>query len=56
MSISCFARAAAVGTTVRVFGDGQPFTRVRYAWADAPVVNLFDDVPLPVSSFEISVR
>lgn len=54
---SCrFASAVADGATVRVADDGQPATRVRYAWADAPVVNLFDGANLPVSSFEIPIR
>ncbi|RST30214.1 9-O-acetylesterase [Sphingomonas ginkgonis] len=54
---SCrFAAARVEGATVRVLGDGQPATRVRFAWADAPVVNLHDDSTLPVSSFELPVR
>lgn len=54
---SCrFASAVARGATVEVADDGKPSTRVRYAWADAPVVNLFDDANLPVSSFEIPIR
>lgn len=54
---SCrFASATAKGATVEIVGDGQPATRVRYAWADTPVVNLFDAANLPVSSFEIPIR
>ncbi|QNM81864.1 9-O-acetylesterase [Sphingomonas sabuli] len=54
---SCrYARATIEGSAVRVTGDGRPVTRVRFGWADAPIVNLFDDVPLPVSSFELPVR
>ena len=54
---SCrFASAIARGATVEIADDGQPATRVRYAWADTPVVNLFDAANLPVSSFEIPIR
>lgn len=54
---SCrFASAIAKGATVEIADDGQPATRVRYAWADTPVVNLFDGANLPVSSFEIPIR
>ena len=54
---SCrFASAIAKGAAVEIADDGQPATRVRYAWADAPVVNLFDGANLPVSSFEIPIR
>ncbi|UZK70263.1 sialate O-acetylesterase [Sphingomonas sp. S1-29] len=53
---SCrFAEARAQGSTVRLKGDGQPVDRVRYAWADAPVVNLFDEAPLPAVPFELPV-
>lgn len=53
---SCrFARATINGTSVQLAGDGRPLTRVRYAWADAPVVNLYDESGLPVSSFELPV-
>jgi sialate O-acetylesterase len=50
-----FAAAVASGDTVVLAGDGKPVTRVRYAWADAPAVNLFDQAGLPVSPFEIAV-
>ncbi|APZ98911.1 hypothetical protein BWQ93_10695 [Sphingopyxis sp. QXT-31] len=54
---SCrFASALAKGATVEIADDGQPATRVRYAWADSPVVNLFDGANLPVTSFEIPIR
>lgn len=32
--------------------DGQPAERVRYAWADSPIVTLFDGSGLPVGPFE----
>jgi hypothetical protein len=44
------------GDALVIAGDGQPATRVRYAWADAPVVNLFDARPLPVPGFELADR
>ena len=31
-------------------------TRVRYGWADHPVVNLFDGAGLPAGPFEISIH
>lgn len=42
-------------TRVVLAGDGRPATRVRYAWADSPVVNLYDEAPLPVGSFELPI-
>lgn len=53
---SCrFAAAEASGTDMVIPGDGQPVTRVRYAWADAPATNLWDAARLPVGTFEIAV-
>jgi len=53
---SCrYAEAVADGATVRLADDGRPATRVRYAWADAPVVNLYDDAPLPAGPFEVPI-
>jgi sialate O-acetylesterase len=54
---SCrFADAVAAGSAMRIAGDGRPATRVRYAWADSPVTNLYDEVPLPVGPFEVPIR
>src|SRR3546814_14795801 len=40
---SCrWALATLSGDTMRITTDGKPATRVRHAWADAPVVNLHD--------------
>jgi len=50
-----YAEGQADGGTVRLTGDGKVVTRVRYAWADFPVVNLFDEAQLPVSTFEVPV-
>ena len=35
--------------------DGRPATRVRYAWADSPVVNSYDARPMPIPGFEIAI-
>ncbi len=51
---SCrFAVATASGSTVRLALDGKPVTRIRYGWADSPVVNLYDERPLPPGPFEM---
>lgn len=50
---SCrYSSGTVVGTQVTLPGDGQPVTRVRYAWSDAPAINLVDDAGLPVGPFE----
>jgi len=36
--------------------DGLAPTRVRYAWADAPVVNLVDGEGMPVPGFELAIQ
>ncbi|WP_267381945.1 MULTISPECIES: sialate O-acetylesterase [unclassified Sphingomonas] len=54
---SCrYAAGHAAGDAMTLAGDGRPTTRVRYAWADTPVVNLVDDAELPAGPFEIMVR
>lgn len=51
---SCrYAAARAEGNKVILADDGRPTTRVRYAWADSPTVNLFDEAPLPAGPFEV---
>ena len=50
-----YAPGKVAGSEVTLPGDGQPVTRVRYAWADAPATNLADDAPLPVGTFEVPV-
>lgn len=51
---SCrYADGVAQGDRVTLAADGKPVVRVRYAWADSPVVNLADDAQLPVGPFEI---
>jgi sialate O-acetylesterase len=53
---SCrYVLGAAEGNAVRIPDDGRPATRVRYGWADSPVTNLYDEVPLPVGPFEVPI-
>jgi sialate O-acetylesterase len=44
------------GSTLVIAGDGQPATRVRYAWGDYPIVNLYGPERLPVPPFELPIR
>lgn len=54
---SCrYADAVVEGMTLRIADDGRPATRVRHGWADAPVTNLYDEVPLPVGPFELPIE
>jgi sialate O-acetylesterase len=54
---SCrFADARVNGDTVEIANDGRPVTRVRYAWADYPIVNLYDQDLLPAPVFELPVQ
>ena len=54
---SCrYADARVSGSNVLIAGDGEPVSRVRYAWADYPVVNLYDMELLPAPVFEIPVQ
>lgn len=54
---SCrFVDARVNGATVTLNSNDQPATRVRYAWSDYPIVNLYDVDMLPVPVFEIPVQ
>jgi sialate O-acetylesterase len=54
---SCrYADARVQGSKVTIAADAQPVTRVRYAWADYPVVNVYDGDMLPVPVFELPVH
>jgi len=54
---SCrFATATTSGNQVRIAADGQPTTRVRYAWGEFPVVNLYDEATLPAGPFELPIE
>jgi sialate O-acetylesterase len=43
-------------TMVIDLGDGDDASRVRHAWSDAPVVNLYDGAGHPVPGFELSIE
>lgn len=51
-----YATARVEGSTVRIADDGKPATRVRYAWAAYPIVNLYGAERLPVPPFEIAIQ
>jgi len=54
--LSChYAPARVEGDTIVMTDETQGATRVRYAWADSPVVNLFDGRALPVPGFELPI-
>jgi len=43
------------GSRMVITPDGLPATRVRHAWADAPVVNLFDARDIAMPGFELAI-
>jgi sialate O-acetylesterase len=52
-----YADARVNGDTVVLAGAATPdVTRVRYAWADTPIVNLFGADDLPAAPFRLDVR
>ncbi len=52
-----YAEARVAGDTVVLPGAATPgVTRVRYAWADAPFVNLFGADDLPAAPFQLDVK
>lgn len=54
---SCrYADARVDGSSVVIASDGQPVSRVRYAWADYPIVNLYDRDLLPAPVFALPVQ
>jgi len=50
-----YAPGHVAGDKVTLKGDGLAAERVRYGWADSPVVNLFDQSGRAVGSFEIRI-
>lgn len=51
-----YAAATVQGDSVRLAGANRPDVHfVRYAWADSPIVNLFNREDLPVGPFEQAV-
>jgi len=54
---SCrYADAKVRGNNVVIAADAQSIIRVRYAWADYPIVNLYDLDTLPAPVFELPVN
>ncbi|HXG80830.1 MAG TPA: sialate O-acetylesterase, partial [Sphingomicrobium sp.] len=54
---SCrYAAAMVAGSAIKLRGDGRPVTRVRYAWSDVPVMNVYDSALLPIPPFELAVE
>ena len=52
-----YVPAVAQGDTVTLKGANVPgTTHVRYAWADAPYVNLYSAEDLPAAPFELDVK
>jgi sialate O-acetylesterase len=51
-----FAPARVRGSNLEIAGDGQPVARVRHAWSDYPIVNLYDQDMLPVPVFELPIQ
>lgn len=50
-----YATATLRGDTVRIADVAMQDATVRYAWADSPVVNLFDSDNIPVEPFRIEI-
>lgn len=54
---SCrYAEARLDGAAIVLRPDGRPATRVRYGWADYPILNVYDQALLPVPPFELAVE
>jgi sialate O-acetylesterase len=52
-----FAVAKADGSSLLIPDDGGELaTRIRYGWADSPVVNTYDARAMPLPGFEIAVE
>ena len=50
-----YAAARTEGDDVVLTSDGKPATRVRYAWADSPVVNTYDARDMALPGFEVPI-
>ena len=44
------------GSRLLIRADGQPATRVRHAWSESPIINLYDARGLPVPTFELEIE
>ena len=54
---SCrFATARFEGSAIVIASDTLPVTRVRYGWADYPILNVYDQALLPLPPFELAVE
>ena len=54
---SCRYAAARLGrSAITLTPDGRPATRVRYGWADFPVLNVYDSALLPLPPFELPIE
>ena len=54
--VSCrYASTRVDGSNIVIQGDGQQAMRVRHAWADFPIVNLYGPEKLPVPPFEVAI-
>ncbi|WP_298199852.1 sialate O-acetylesterase [Novosphingobium sp.] len=51
-----FAAARIEGSDIVLGEDGGAASRVRFAWADSPTINLYDHRQLPPPSFELAVQ
>jgi sialate O-acetylesterase len=52
----CYAHAEIRGDTVLLRAPVADAVRVRYGWADSPVVTLFDGAGLPAGPFEVPIQ
>ena len=50
-----YANARVQGSTLEIKDDGRALSRVRHAWSDYPIVNLYDVDMLPVPVFEVPI-
>jgi sialate O-acetylesterase len=50
-----YALASVAGDSLTTADDGKPATRIRYAWAESPVVNTYDARQIPLPTFEIPI-
>ena len=50
-----YADARVQGSTLVIKDDGRAVSRVRHAWSDYPIVNLYDVDMLPVPVFEVPI-
>ena len=46
---------ALYGSRMLIRDDGQPATRMRHAWSESPIINLYDARAMPVPTFEMEI-